>query len=173
MNKKAVFFDRDGIINFRIVDEYVKCVEEFHIIPDVLGFFKKIKEQGFLAIIVTNQQGIGKKIMSDNDLAKINNYMQESFLEKTGYTFDDINYCSDLKETNSFRRKPNPGMLLEAIGKWNIDPSKSYMIGDTKSDIIAGQNAGLKTILIGNSKITNIKPDYYYLNFDQLSIYLG
>jgi D-glycero-D-manno-heptose 1,7-bisphosphate phosphatase len=174
MHKKAIFFDRDGVINYRLVGEYVKNLEEFNIIPDLFNFFEKVKKHDYLAIIITNQQGIGKKIMNEKELAMIHNEMQEILKAKTGYVFDDILYCSDLNETNSFRRKPNPGMILEAINKWNIDAGKSFMIGDRKSDILAGKNAGVKTILIGNNpSVNDINPDFHYLNFYQISEFLN
>ncbi len=149
MKNKAVFFDRDGIVNDRKIGGYIEKIEEFVFIPGFFEFFEVVKEN-YLTILVTNQQGISKGIMSEADLDKVHRYMQARLKEHTGRNFDDIYYCKDLEESNSYYRKPNPGMLLDAIKKWNIDKSASWMIGDDISDYEAGYAAGVRTILIGN-----------------------
>lgn len=150
--QKAIFLDRDGVINYRLVGDYVKSYEEFRFVPDFIDFFRVIKSKGYLAIIITNQQGIGKQLMTDDDLSCIHKQMQTELEQLTGMKFDDIYYCPDLSTEYSNRRKPNPGMILEAIDKWNIDKNQSWMIGDSLSDIIAGKNANLKTIYIGQAQ---------------------
>ena len=152
MKNKAIFFDRDGVVNFRPVGDYVREYNEFKFIPDFFEFFKKIKSQGYLAIIISNQQGVGKGLMSETELSDINHSMQKELMQQTGFSFDDIFICVDLAESGSFRRKPNPGMMIEAIAKWNIDIESSWMIGDSENDIIAGKKANVRTILL--------KPDY-------------
>lgn len=151
--RKAIFFDRDGVVNYRIVDRYVQKPEQFKFINDFISFFKSMKDKGYLAILITNQQGIGKGLMTEQELAEVHNFMQNELMSITGYCFDDIYYCTDLASTGSYRRKPNPGMLLEAVEKWNIDKNESVMIGDRRSDAGAGKNAGVKTVLIGISAI--------------------
>jgi D-glycero-D-manno-heptose 1,7-bisphosphate phosphatase len=150
--QKAIFLDRDGVINYRLVGDYVKSYDEFCFVPDFIDFFISIKLKGYLAIIITNQQGIGKEIMTDDDLQNIHNQMQNEIRDITGYKFDDIYYCADLSTTYSHRRKPNPGMIHEAIEKWDIDKNLCWMIGDSLSDIIAGKNANLRTIYIGQAQ---------------------
>ncbi|MFA6571995.1 MAG: HAD-IIIA family hydrolase [Bacteroidota bacterium] len=145
---KAVFFDRDGIVNYRLVGDYVTSIEEFKFIDDFLLFYSSIKKKGYLGILVKNQEGIGKGILSEENLEQVHTFLQSKMLELTGYNFDDIFYCSDLAESNSPRRKPNPGMIFEAIEKWNIEPRNSWMIGDSPTDVIAGKRAGLNTILV-------------------------
>ena len=147
MKNKAIFFDRDGVVNYRIVGEYIKTIDEFHFIPDFFSLFSYIKEREFIAILITNQQGIGRGVMNEAQLNKIHSYMQKILIKKTGSGFDDIFYCPELSSANSFRRKPNPGMLLEAMEKWQIDPNKSWMVGDRVSDFLAGKNAGIKTVI--------------------------
>jgi D-glycero-D-manno-heptose 1,7-bisphosphate phosphatase len=147
--QKTIFFDRDGIVNIRIVKDYIRTPEQFHFLNDFLEFFIEIKKRGYLAILVTNQQGIGKKLMTEVELEDVHTYMQSTLLNLACYCFDDIHYAPELAETGSWRRKPNPGMLLEAIKKWNIDIENSWMVGDRRSDVIAGKAANLKTILIG------------------------
>lgn len=154
---KAVFFDRDGVVNERKIGGYVEKPYEFRFIEEFLDIFRLIKKD-HLAILVTNQQGIGKGIMNDEDLKLVHDYMQGELEKLTGYQFDDIFYCPDLEESGSFRRKPNPGMFVEAIEKWKIDKSKSIMIGDSISDYLAAHTAGIRTLLIGNFDIS-LYPD--------------
>ena len=170
--QKAIFFDRDGIVNYRLVGDYVKSYDEFCFVPDFFEFFQKIKNKGYLAIIITNQQGVGKNYMTDDDLIEIHNSMQKEIFSNTGFNFDDIYYCSDLSTTFSLRRKPNPGMILEAINKWDIDPDKSWMIGDSLSDIIAGKNANVQTIYIGQAqKNAFINADFQFpMLYDAISV---
>lgn len=145
---KALFLDRDGIINERIPNDYVKTPAEFKLIPESLGLFAWAKKHGYLTVIVTNQQGISKGLMTEHDLAEVHAYMC-SLLAEHGYTPDAIEFCGDLANTNSPRRKPAPGMLLDAAHRLDIDLSSSWMIGDSISDAQAGKYAGTTTILIG------------------------
>ena len=151
--QKTIFFDRDGVVNYRPVDDYVKSPSEFHFVADFLEFFTKIKNLGYLAIIISNQQGVGKGLMSESDLYKIHDFMQDEIFKLSGFKFDDAFYCFDLKDSGSTRRKPEPGMLLEAIEKWDIDNENSYMIGDSVSDIIAGKRAGVKTVFVSMDQV--------------------
>lgn len=162
---KAFFFDRDGIVNVLLKGDYVKNYKEFEFTPQIFKILEIIKNNNFLAIIITNQQGIGKGLMTENDLAKIHKQMQKDLKKSIGTEFDDIFYCGCLHSKNCNRRKPNPGMITDAITKWNIDSNKSFMIGDSLSDIEAGKKAGLKTILIGNYK--NSEADYVFENLDE------
>jgi D-glycero-D-manno-heptose 1,7-bisphosphate phosphatase len=149
LKRKVIFFDRDGTVNYRIVGDYIKDVKEFQFIDDFLKVFIELKNSGYLVILVTNQQGIGKKLMKTENLNKVHDYMQNTLIEKYGFGFDDIFFCTDLAESGSFNRKPNPGMLLDAIKKWDVDIENSWMIGDSTKDSIAGKAAGLNTILVG------------------------
>lgn len=149
MKSKAIFFDRDGIINERILGGYVRSWDEFHFLPDVGETLKEIKDRGYIAIIISNQRGVGLGLMSENDLNDIHSRMQKELVEKFGIEFDDIIVCTDASN-DSARRKPSPAMLLEAQKKYDIDMSMSWMIGDTPSDIEAGIRAGTKTAFLLN-----------------------
>jgi D-glycero-D-manno-heptose 1,7-bisphosphate phosphatase len=163
---KCFFFDRDGIVNFRLIDEYVTDYKDFKFIPSFLELFRIVIENDFLVILITNQQGIGKGLMTVKDLDHIHKKMQDDLLNLTGSKFDDIYFAPNLKEENSFRRKPNPGMLIEAKEKWDIDFKKSFFIGDSKSDIDAGFAVGTKTIFINQE--TYNKADFNFMSIDDL-----
>lgn len=163
IKRQAVFFDRDGVINFRIYKYYISKYEEFALMQDFLALFDFLKDKGCLLIVITNQQGIGKGVMTESQLAEVHNGMQEELMSKFGRQFDDILFCPDLSHTGSRRRKPEPGMLLEAAEKWNIDLGMSWMIGDRKSDMKAGKRAGCNTILVGDGDGEPIpETDHYF-----------
>lgn len=147
---KAVFFDRDGIVNMRIMCGYVTCIDEFEFLPEFFDVFRRVKESGYLAILITNQQGVGKGLMTSDDLSAIHNYMQRELQRGTGYTFDDIYACTDIASVENSCRKPSPVMLLNAMKKWDIDAAASWMVGDTLTDAQAAAAAGVRAILIGN-----------------------
>lgn len=153
---KIIFFDRDGIVNKRIVGDYVRSIQEFKFLPGFLEIFKIIPNN-FICILITNQQGIGKGVMTESDLNIIHTYMQKELQFLTGRNFDDIYYCTSLASDNDFRRKPNPGMILEALSKWEVDASCSWIIGDSVSDVQAGKNARTNTILIGKYPPKSVK----------------
>jgi D-glycero-D-manno-heptose 1,7-bisphosphate phosphatase len=146
---KAVFFDRDGVINARTMGGYIKDWERFRILPNTGELLAKVKSLGYLAIIITNQRGVGVGFMSEAELQAIHEKMQEHFQTNFGVRFDDIFAATDA-DRDSIRRKPNPTMLLEAQSKWNIDMANSWMIGDTETDIAAGISAGVKTAFLHN-----------------------
>jgi D-glycero-D-manno-heptose 1,7-bisphosphate phosphatase len=152
--RKCIFFDRDGIINRRLIGDYVKSFDEFEFLSDFFEIYKYFENQDFLRIIITNQQGVGKGLMSEKDLENVHQKMNDEInkvgLRSSGLRpFDDIFSCTALVSENSSRRKPESGMILEAAEKWNINLGKSWMIGDSESDVIAGNSAGCKTIFIG------------------------
>ena len=141
---KAIFFDRDGVINERIVGGYVRNWGEFVLHPHIAPVLQEIKAKGYLAIIVTNQRGVGLGLMSEQDLHGVHTELQNTMQQHAEAQFDDIIFCADLDDTLG-RRKPSPAMILEAADKWNIDLAQSWMVGDSMSDIEAGTRAGTKT----------------------------
>lgn len=170
---KAIFFDRDGVVNYRIVGDYVRHYREFKFMPDFLEFFPRAKNAGYLAIIISNQQGVGKKLMTEEELSEVHAQMQSELNEKFGFSFDDIYTCEALAAENSPMRKPAPGMILAAIKKWNIDPAQSWMIGDSPSDVIAGKAAGVKTILLSPDKnIVIPDADYVFRGFGEAELFI-
>ena len=143
---RTVFLDRDGVINRKLENDYVKSWDEFQFLPGVIGAIKAINEKGYLVIVVTNQRGIAKGLMTEKDLEEIHRRMLKE-LKKHGAHIDDIFYCPHDISDNCNCRKPKPGMLIQAQKKWDIDFAQSYIIGDSNSDIEAGQQVGCRGIL--------------------------
>jgi D-glycero-D-manno-heptose 1,7-bisphosphate phosphatase len=151
--KKAVFFDRDGVINKRILGGYVTKWDEFIWLDDVGETLLAIKEKGYLAIIISNQRGVGTGIMTQLALDALHEKMQSELKVIFGAEFDDIFYCTDAND-DSKRRKPSPEMIFEAAVKWNIDLALSWFVGDSPSDIEAGHRAGTRTAFLLNDHET-------------------
>ncbi|MCX7942303.1 MAG: HAD-IIIA family hydrolase [Dictyoglomaceae bacterium] len=151
--KKAVFLDRDGTLN---EDKgYTYKIEDLVILPKVVDGLKLLQGK-FLLIVVTNQSGVERGYYTEKDVEKFNNYLYLA-LAREGIYIDDFYYCPYIEGDC---RKPNTGMLLQAQKDWNIDLSKSYIIGDKESDVLAGKRVGCKTILIGKT-FSNVIPDFY------------
>lgn len=140
----AVFLDRDGIINRRIVDGYVRRWDEFEFLPDIFEVLPRVHAAGYLAIVITNQRGIGRGLMAEDDLADIHNRMQELLARRTGHRFDAIYHCPHNHDAACDCRKPLPGMLLRAAAEHAIELPASWMIGNSESDITAGHAAGCR-----------------------------
>ena len=146
---RAVFFDRDGIVNVRRPDDYVTSWEEFDFLPDVFTALPRVHAMGYRAIIVSNQRGVALGRMTREDVDAVHAFMQQELSETCGEAFDDIFVCPHDNSEHCACRKPEPGMILRAAEKWDIDCAKSWMIGDAESDVVAGRRAGCRTILVG------------------------
>jgi len=155
----TLFLDRDGVINKRIVDDYVKKWDEFEFVEGVIDAVKKFKTVFGTIIVVTNQQGIGKGIMRPEDLELIHKNMIYE-LTYFGGKIDKVYYSPFLASENHSTRKPAIGMALQAKKDFpQIDFNRSIMVGDSGSDIAFGKNAGMKTVFIGAHN--NYKADLY------------
>jgi D,D-heptose 1,7-bisphosphate phosphatase len=160
--QKCVFLDRDGTINVLIKNNFVTKPEQFELIDGAAQAIRKINSLGFLAIVITNQPVIARGEVDLKTLDLIHMKM-ETDLGKNGAYIDDLFYCPHhpdkgfAGERPEYKidcdcRKPKPGMILKAAEKYNIDLSKSYMVGDDKRDILAGINSGCKSIFLTGSK---------------------
>lgn len=178
----TIFLDRDGVINERIMGHYITKVEDFHFLPGVIEAIKIFNELLFKTIIVTNQAGVGKRLMSAGDLQEIHDHL-EAELKKSGAFIDKIYACTDLATKAGNHRKPNPYMAIRASREIaGIDLTKSIMVGDTKSDMQFGRRIKAITVLIEHGleeqrEIAEELIDYkfgslgefaYYLNSDKL-----
>ena len=147
----TLFIDRDGVINYEKENEYIKSWQEFKFYEGVLEAFQKFSNKFGKIIIISNQRGVGKGLMSESDLLNIHQQMQKQVEEAAG-RIDNIYYCTstDMKHPD---RKPNPGMFFSAKKDFpGIDLSKSIMIGNKPTDMLAGRNAGVYTVFV---KTTN------------------
>lgn len=157
----TLFLDRDGVINTRLVDDYVKNINEFEFMPGVLDAFRIFAKKFGKIIIVTNQQGVGKGLMTLKDVETVHEFMLKEIEGQKGRV-DKIYVCPQLKSDPDNFRKPSPRMAYMAQHDFpEIDLDKSIMIGDMNSDLEFGKNSGMYTIFIGNEPI-KIKPDGKY-----------
>ncbi len=155
----TLFLDRDGVINKRIIGGYVSAVEEFHFLEGSKEAIANFRRHFNRLIVVTNQQGIGKGIMSEEDLANVHQYFKQE-LEKSDTHVDAIYHAPQLADMKSPMRKPGPGMGLAAQVQFpEIDFKTSIMVGDSESDIEFGKNLGMFCIKISESGEHNTAAD--------------
>jgi D-glycero-D-manno-heptose 1,7-bisphosphate phosphatase len=146
--KRAVFLDRDGVINQKAAEGlYITRWEDFKILPGVFEFVAQLNRAGLSVIVITNQRCVAKGLMTISDLEGLHKRMADAFT-KSGATIDAIYYCPHEMQPTCRCRKPAPGMLLDAAREHGIELAESWMIGDSDIDIEAGKNAGCKTILL-------------------------
>jgi len=167
--KKALFLDRDGIIN---VDHgYVYKIEEFEFMPNIFDICKLAIENNYLIIIITNQSGIGRGKYSESDFKKLTEWMHKQFLMQ-GVKITDVFYCPHhpkkaigkyLKNCNC--RKPAPGLIHQAVKKYQIDVNQSIFIGDKITDIQAAESAGIKNKVL----FSNMPPEHSLIEFIYVS----
>ncbi|MEQ8908879.1 MAG: HAD family hydrolase [Vicingaceae bacterium] len=156
----TLFLDRDGVINRKLEADYVKSVEEFEFIEGSKEAIAKMNTLFGRAVVVTNQQGIGKGLMTKDDLKKVHQHMQEE-LAIVGGMLDEVYFCPELAESNSICRKPNTGMAEEARKDFpEIDFKKSIMVGDSLSDMQMGKRVGMITVFVTPKKVRLKEADY-------------
>jgi D-glycero-D-manno-heptose 1,7-bisphosphate phosphatase len=161
---KAVFLDRDGVINELIYYEETAVidspftVEQFRLFPGAGKAIRRLNDSGFRVIVVSNQPGVAKNHFSLATLEQMNDKMARE-IKADGAHIDRIYYCPHHPEGQNpaYRmvckcRKPEPGMLSKGIRDFKLNPEECYMVGDNLTDIQAGQRAGCKTILLGKQK---------------------
>ncbi|MDX1684955.1 MAG: HAD-IIIA family hydrolase [Saprospiraceae bacterium] len=146
----TLFLDRDGVINRPPKDRYARSWKEFYFLPGALEAMSVLADKFDRVIIVTNQQGIGKKLMTEDDLHDIHQRMT-ACIEAFGGRIDGVFHCPELSEVPGNCRKPSPVMALRAKSRFpEIDFKNSLMIGDKESDLEFGINLGMEVILIEN-----------------------
>ncbi len=157
--ERAVFLDRDGTIIEDVGYPHERSKIKF--LPGVSKAIKLLNENGFKVIVITNQAGVARGYFTEETVREINRYVQES-LAKQGAFIDMIYYCPHHIEgiieeysKECYCRKPNPGMIEQAVLEFGIDLKNSFVIGDKISDIEAGQRAGCKTILLAGENHLN------------------
>jgi len=190
MKEKAIFLDRDGVVNELIYHKEMGIVdspftvEQFKLLPNVGKAINNFHKQGYKVFLVSNQPGLAKDRYSEGVFKKIKEKMRVELLKK-GARLDGEYYCIHHPEANIKKykkrcdcRKPKPGLILQAAREHKIDLSLSWMIGDGITDILAGQAAGVRTILIGILKCDlckimedeGAKPDFITPNLYKASL---
>jgi len=146
MKTKTIFLDRDGVINHEV--GYLHKIEDFKFIEGVFETCLYFKSLGFEIIAITNQSGIARNYYGKQEFHEVNNWMLNQFKLK-GVEILDVFYCPHSPNDCCDCRKPKPGMFLQAKKKYNIDMTKSWMIGDKEDDISAAISAEInQTILV-------------------------
>lgn len=169
---KAVFLDRDGTLIKQV--ELMHSVEELEILPGVPEAIAELNKLGFLTVIVTNQPVVARGVAMPADIDKVHAELIGR-LGKSGAKIDAVYFCPHHPEATleKYRlrcdcRKPEPGMILNGLKEFNIDPKRSFMIGDAIIDVVAGQRAGTRTILVKtgpghavlDKKFPDVRPDW-------------
>lgn len=168
----TLFLDRDGVINHKIENDYVRKWSQFKFLPGVLKAIKGFSKIFGKIIIVTNQRGIRRRLMTEEDLWEIHENMLKK-ISRTGGKIDKIYYCPCDIDDNSRGRKPNIGMALQSKKDFpEINFSKSIMVGDSLSDMEFGKKSGMITIFISNNLSNDLNMDNIDFKFkDLFSVY--
>ena len=147
MGNRALFLDRDGVIN--IDHGYVFTIEKFEFVDGIFDLVKCAHDKGYLVIVITNQAGIGRGYYCENEFKELTRWMCEIFKNKAS-PITEVYFCPSHPDhglgkykVNDYRRKPRPGMIMEAARDYNLDLSGSVLIGDKSSDIEAGRSANV------------------------------
>lgn len=155
--RPAVFLDRDGTLMDEV--DYCRRTEDVSVIPGAAVALADLRAAGWLTVLITNQSGIGRGIISLTEYEAVHG----EFLRQINYQLDAAYFCPDAPPTASIRRKPEPGMIVEAMSEHAIDKERSWMIGDKEADVLCGLAAGLKTILVRTgygASYAGVTPDF-------------
>ena len=139
MARKALFLDRDGVVN--VDTGYVHRREDFHLVPGILELCCQAKAKGYLVIVVTNQSGLGRGMFTEEDFTRLTEYMKSVF-SAAGAEIADVFHCPGVDDAHP-DRKPNPGLFLKAAAAHGLDMASGVSVGDRERDIQAAISAGV------------------------------
>ncbi|HLJ45211.1 MAG TPA: HAD family hydrolase [Bryobacteraceae bacterium] len=152
MSRRCVFLDRDGVINEKPRDgEYIRDWSEFRLLPRVIDWIRLFNALGFLVIVVTNQRGVARGVMSAADVEEIHSRMTAE-LARHGARVDDV-FCCPHEENTCNCRKPRPGLVLQAQDKWDVDLAHSLLIGDSDRDAALAVGCGIPFLRAENGRL--------------------
>ncbi len=178
MKNKAIFLDRDGVIN--VEKSYIRSPKELIIYNHVAHSVHKLKQAGFLVIMITNQSGIARGYLTEKTLKAIHRKIEKT-LSVENTSLDGIYYCPHHPKKGAIHkyiracdcRKPKPGMLIQAAIDFNIDLSKSYFLGDSDTDMIAAKSANCAAVGVKQGhKMDESKCDYLFENLEDFTNWL-
>ncbi len=149
---KAVFLDRDGVIN-EDRDDYVKSLRELRVFPYVPEAVRKLNDAGFEVIVISNQQCVAKGLVSPEDLLAIQDEITRQ-VNEVGGRIAGFYYCTHMASDGCTCRKPEPGLILQAAREHGIELENSFMVGDNGKDIVAGSTAGCRTVAVLTGTLT-------------------
>jgi histidinol-phosphate phosphatase family protein len=151
--------DRDGVLNRYVRDDYIRTPDELQLLPGAALAVRKLNDRGLLVIVVSNQQGVAKRVMTEDALDQVTAELKSQLQSAGGAMLTRVYYCTHLAQDNCPCRKPKPGMLRIAADEYGIDLAQSVMIGDSLADIECGYNAGVgKTILLMSGATALVNP---------------
>jgi len=162
----TVFLDRDGVLNRHIAGGYVTSWAEFEILPGVPAALERLRNAGFRLVIVSNQAGVPKGFLSCDDLIHITSMSLKSF-EEGGVVVDAAVFCLHHPSDHCTCRKPKSGLLLAAADFFPIDFSRSFLVGDSLSDILAGAGAACRTIYLAPVVDPSIPATHQAFNLEE------
>jgi|TARA_B110000879_G_C11119553_1_gene491138 D-glycero-D-manno-heptose 1,7-bisphosphate phosphatase len=164
--KKALFLDRDGIIN--IDTGHLYLFEDVEYVAGILLVIQEFNNRGYNIVVVTNQAGISKGLYGIKSVEKLHNLMREDILKKTGVEIKDWLFCPHQDSDNCACRKPKIGMILRAQEKYQFDLNSSYLIGDKLSDVEAGISSGVGNCFLLKSEYFDFNTVFNRKNFTRL-----
>lgn len=155
---KIVLLDRDGTVLVDPPDRSVDRIDKIELYQDTIEALRYLADHDFAAIFVTNQTAIAEGKMDEAQYWRVHEAMMEQ-LKPSGLSVLKCYLCPHGPNDGCACRKPKPGMLLDAIRDYNLDASSVYMVGDRPTDVQAGQSAGLRTVLVSTSELSECPPD--------------
>lgn len=157
---RYVLVDRDGVINSKIENGYVRHPEQLLFLPGSLAALAKLNAAGYRVAVISNQSGISRGLYTIDDLDLVTDAVIEA-VESAGGKIDAFYYCPHRDEDKCMCRKPKPGLIERAVAELGIEPTDTYMIGDSAIDVAAGQSVGCKTIFITETASgTDVSPTH-------------
>lgn len=154
--KRAVFLDRDGVLNRLRPGDYVKSPAELELMPGAAEAVKALQSAGFFTVLVSNQQGVGKGILTQEDLDAVTEALRAKV------PLDAVYYCPHLQSEGCICRKPKPGLIRLAVTEHQLDVSRSLMVGDSFSDLQAARTAGVGLFIrVGDGNSWPEEPDHH------------
>ncbi len=163
MNNAAVFLDRDGTLNFD--PGYLKRAEDFRFLPGVKTALKKLAAQGLKLFVISNQSGIGRGLITRADVQRIHKKMTAE-LKESGVILQEILVCPHRPDAGCGCRKPSPKLIRQAARRHKLNLWNSFVVGDKLTDVETGVRAGLQTVLLSSTKMSQgvIQPDHVSKN---------